>query len=58
MLPLNIILLLFIFIAMYATGLLFSIVLLIESIRDRKIPTMITAIVLLIVYVAFYLSLM
>lgn len=54
MIPFNITLLLFVFILIYAIGLILSVLTLIESIKDRKPIMIIISLILIILYLAFY----
>jgi hypothetical protein len=58
MIPFNITLLLFVFILIYAIGLILSILTLIESIKDRKPIMIIISLILIILYLAFYFMLL
>lgn len=58
MLPFNIKLLLFVFILIYAIGLILSVLTLIESIKDRKPIMIIISLILIIFYLAFYFMLL
>jgi hypothetical protein len=58
MIPFNITLLLFVFILIYAIGLILSVLTLIESIKDRKPIMIIISLILIILYLAFYFMLL
>lgn len=58
MLPFNITLLIFVFILIYAIGLILSVLTLIESIKDRKPIMIIISLILIILYLAFYFMLL
>ena len=58
MLPFNMTLLIFVFILIYAIGLILSVLTLIESIKDRKPIMIIISLILIILYLAFYFMLL
>lgn len=58
MIPFNITLLIFVFILIYAIGLILSVLTLIESIKDRKPIMIMISLILIILYLAFYFMLL
>ena len=57
MIPMNIILLLLIFIIIYVIGLLLTIVSLIESIKNKRPIAILVSVIVLLVYLAFCVTL-
>ena len=57
MIPFSILFIIFIFVVFYMIGLLLSVIVLVDSIRKRKVLTAIIALLLIAIYVVFGLSL-
>ena len=57
MIPMNIVVLLFIFIIIYVTGLLLTIVSLIDSIKNKRPVAILVSVIVLLVYLAFCVTL-
>ena len=58
MIPINILVLMLFFVLLYFIGLLFSVVLFIESIKDKKVKSAIICFLILVVYILFGLGLL
>ena len=58
MIPINILALMFSFVLLYIIGLLFTVVLFIECIKDKKVKSAIVCFFILVVYISFGLGLL
>lgn len=58
MIPINILALMFSFILLYFIGLLFTVVLFIESIKEKRVKSIIMCFLILVVYILFGLGLL
>lgn len=58
MIPINILALIFSFVLLYFIGLLFTVVLFIESIKEKRVKSTIICFLILVVYISFGLGLL